>query len=90
MLDIADYETDDDQPLAPSYAAEARPYLRKIFAIINDPKIEGRARTAVDFYVPEHLRAFCEDYLDATNYRASFFTGQLTGKAYFTVAPKGE
>lgn len=82
-------ENEIDQPLPPSKAPEAGPYLRKIFGIIHDPKVEGRARSA-EFYVPEHLREFCVEYLDRAGYRARFFSGPLTGKSYITVAPKDE
>jgi hypothetical protein len=82
-------DADGEQPLPPTPAREAQPYLRKLFAIINDPKIEGRARTA-EYYVPKHLRDFCVAYLDGKDYRCRFFVGPLTGKAYVTIAPKDE
>lgn len=78
-----------EEPLPPSLAPEAGPYLRKIFGIINDPSVEGRARSA-EFYVPEHLHEFCAQYLDSKGYRSRFFRGPLTGKPYVTIAPKDE
>lgn len=78
-----------DQLLPPTLAAAAAPYLRKIFDIINDPKVEGRARSA-EYHVPEHLREFCAEYLDGKGYRVNFFAGPLTGKSYVTVAPKDD
>ena len=78
-----------EQPLPPTPAREAAPHLRKIFAILNDPRIEGRARTA-EYHVPEHLREFCVKYLDSKGYRCVFFSGPLTGKSYLTVAPKDD
>lgn len=82
-------ENEIEQPLPPTPAGVAAPYLRKLFAIVHDPKIEGRARTA-EYYVPEHLRDFCVEYLDSKGYRCVFFAGPLTGKAYVTIAPKDE
>lgn len=78
-----------EQPLPPTPAREAAPYLRKIFAVINDPKVAGRARSA-EYHVPVHLRAFCTQYLESKGYRVRFFTGQVTGKNYLTVAPKDD
>jgi hypothetical protein len=79
----------DDSPLPPSLAPDAGPYLRRIFAVINDPTVTGRGRTA-EYFVPVRLRPFVTEYLDGKGYAIRFFSGQLTQKAYLTIAPKDE
>ncbi len=87
-FDNANYP-DLDTPLPPTQAAEAAPYIRKIFGIIRDPKVEGLGRSS-EYHVPPELRAFVTDYLARKGYAIRFFSGSLTEKSYLTVAPKGD
>ena len=80
---------DSETPLPPTLAKEAAPYLRKIFAIMSDPKISGRGKCA-EYGVPVHLQGFVSEYLAARGHKIKYSVGQLTKKHYVTVLTAGE
>jgi len=84
---VAD-DGDDEQPLPPTLAKEAAPFLRQIYKLVNDPKYAGRGKSA-EFGVPTHLRAFVTAYLAERKTKIAYTVGQLTGKQYVTVSAVG-